>query len=430
MSTFCQAASIMSLVPNTTAVTVTPTTAGVVTYTVTNTTAELTLTGISIEPNYGGGNAGSMSLSADTCSGSALVPSASCTFTLNITGTNQPDNFTLSPRVCSSDKLACSQAISSNRPAVSIQKTASNQKAYIALNDGTPADSAVQPILIANQSFQPLITGLDFLGAFPPLVGLTLSNDGKNLYVSNAGGHTLDIFDITGTPSLLTSIPVGPAPEGMAVTNDKNTVYLADLFTGTIYVIDVPTQQIHANTLPLHGAPYVVSLSPDQTKYYTTDIDHGIVYGFYTSNDSQVGNYSGLANPLYVLVSPNNSTLYVNDSGTGKVLVLDANALTLQTSFTPPSGGAESLALSPDGSLLYVGTYNGIDIFETTGYTRINSVLGGQSFTSLSLDSTGQTLYGMSWGSTTVYSLDTRSLVSTPITVPGPAYNLSTKFIQ
>jgi DNA-binding beta-propeller fold protein YncE len=435
MSTLAQAGAILTLVPDTTSVAVTATSPGVVTYTVTNTTGVLPLTGITIEPNFAGGNSESMSLSADTCSGSTLAPAASCVFTLTITAANQPSSFTLSPRVCGLNQLACSQATENNRPAVTVNPPISSLKAYMALNDRPPAVSAIQPILIANQELQPLITGLDFSLA-PPYVGLTLSQDGTTLYVSNTNGQTLDIFDISGTPTLVSSTPVGLTPEGMAVTDDKKTVYLVDSNSGWIYIIDTATQGITYNyALTAHSpaAPFTVAISPDQSKYYVPDFLNGIVYGFNTSDNSPLSpnpTYSGINNPFYVLVSNDNQRLYLVDPITGTVYVLDANNLTLITSFLSTVGAAYSLALSPDGSLLYVGLKRGVAVYETVGYTLVNSALPGNTLNSLSVDSTGNTLYGTTWGDTTVYSFDTHTLTSTPITMPGPVYNLSTKFIQ
>ena len=89
---------------------------------------------------------------------------------------------------------------------------------------------------------------------------------------------------------------------------------------------------------------------------------------------------NSLATPTNLAVSPDGQTLYVAAFGSGKIGVFDTGALENDT-FTPDQndhialtgGGPSGLALSADGSLLYVLTRfdNSVSVVSTTGATEV-----------------------------------------------------------
>jgi YVTN family beta-propeller protein len=59
--------------------------------------------------------------------------------------------------------------------------------------------------------------------------GLTLSPDGKTLYVTNGGTNSLAVVDLTRTPSEVAGlVPTGYYPSDAAISHDSKTLYVVN----------------------------------------------------------------------------------------------------------------------------------------------------------------------------------------------------------
>lgn len=421
-----QAASIMNIVPSTTTVTVPTGSSASVSYTVTNNTASATLTKLTITPAAGGGIASSMSLSSDTCTGSNLVPAASCTFNLVIQSANQPSSFTLSPRVCADNNTVCSQAIASNRPTVTVGGTTKQSNAYISLTNDT-----VQPINDVTQALGTPYTGFDFGGQF--FVGTTISPDGNTLYVSDSNSNNIQIIDLTGAnPPVFVTVP--PAPGGIAVLPDGSKVYVACV-SGSVAVVDTTTLIVSTISYGFH-TPYAVTVSPDGTKLYVDDFvnpSNIIVEVFDTSNDTVINSFPGLAGtpgvalPL-TAVSPDNATVVTSSPPDDAIAIFDATLNLLGPVFLPPSSSPAVVLFSQDGTRLYI-SLNGVSggavaVYDNTfsPITTINGV--GNIVGAMSLDPSGKHLYVVPQGETYITVIDTTNFSTTQINIPTNPLNM------
>ncbi|MCI0479881.1 T9SS type A sorting domain-containing protein, partial [Candidatus Uhrbacteria bacterium] len=88
-------------------------------------------------------------------------------------------------------------------------------------------------------------------------------------------------------------------------------------------------------------------------------------------------------NPIDVAVSPDGDRIYVANAGSSSLSVLDGDETSATQHQVIASVGvgtsAQGVAISPDGTILYVGTSTGYLVIETNGYTVTASVGTGAS---------------------------------------------------
>jgi len=175
------------------------------------------------------------------------------------------------------------------------------------------------------------ITPTITIGANP--FGLALSPDGSTLLVGYAGG--VRIVD-TATETAGATVAVGAGPAFLAFAPDGTHAYVANQTFGTVSVIDVSTVTA-TSTLTIPGA-VGVAITPDGTGY-VSDLNDNRIYIFDTATNQLVGAFiPGGSHPHAIAVSPDGTLVYiVNQGGDDTVTVLDATAQPHITSGTPPS---------------------------------------------------------------------------------------------
>ena len=166
-------------------------------------------------------------------------------------------------------------------------------------------------------------------------------------YVSATDSDQVWVFDLD-TPGWVAQIDVDTEPRGIDVAPDNARVYVANRFggtVGTISVIDTATFQVVA-TIDLDVAavstiePYDVAVSPDGGR-------------------------------LYVAMKNGGSD---GDNAGGIVVVDLADNSVLAEILTHLSGTPEGIAVTPDGSKVYVAGRNGLFAFDATSLTFIGEV--------------------------------------------------------
>ncbi|WIY02234.1 beta-propeller fold lactonase family protein [Amycolatopsis mongoliensis] len=121
--------------------------------------------------------------------------------------------------------------------------------------------------------------------------GVTLAKDGRTAYVTNRGGNTVSVLDVsTATPAVRTTVTVGTHPNQSVLDAAGRRLYVADGDSDQVSVLDTATNRV-VRTLDL--APYP---------------------------NAPVG-----SNPLGLTLSPDGRTLYVANSGNNDVAVIDVD---------------------------------------------------------------------------------------------------------
>jgi len=202
----------------------------------------------------------------------------------------------------------------------------------------------------------------------------TFSPDGKYLYVSNyamygkgfnkEGTDTCSpadkydnsfIYRINRSNYQIDSVyPVGSVPKVVEVTPDNKYVLAANWCSYTVSVISVEKNKV-VKTIKIGRYPRGIAISNDSTKAYVAEMGgnriHVINLQDFTTSFIPIG-----SNPRAIVLSPDNTTMYVTMNLSGRVaswnLVTNAAGKSVRT-----GEAARSLAISKDGSALYVVNY-------------------------------------------------------------------------
>ncbi len=174
------------------------------------------------------------------------------------------------------------------------------------------------------------------------------------------------------------SINVGSHPNGVAVVG--NRAYVANGASDTVSVVDVNTTQIVA-TIP---------------------VDH---------------------TPTYVVARPDGTRVYVSNANSATVSVIDTTSNRLIRS-VGVYGGAYAqipggLAISPDGTKLYVSTFDGtVSLIDTTTNTWTGLKFIRPGITNLEVSADGERLYIADTQRGVILAVDTAKLVGPTSGIP------------
>jgi len=202
----------------------------------------------------------------------------------------------------------------------------------------------------------------------------TFSPDGKYLYVSNyamygkgfnkEGTDTCSpadkydnsfVYRINRSDYTIDSVyPVGSVPKVVEVTPDNKYVLVANWCSYTVSVISVEKNKV-VKTIKIGRYPRGIAINNDSTKAYVAEMGgnriHVINLQDFTTSFIPIG-----SNPRAIVLSPDNTTMYVTMNLSGRVaswnLVTNAAGKSVRT-----GEAARSLAISKDGSALYVVNY-------------------------------------------------------------------------
>jgi YVTN family beta-propeller protein len=203
-------------------------------------------------------------------------------------------------------------------------------------------------------------------GAFSP--------DGKYLYVSNyamygkgynkEGTDTCSpadkydnsfVYRINRSNYQIDSVyPVGSVPKVVEVTTDNKYVLAANWCSYTVSVISVEKNKV-VKSIKIGRYPRGIAISNDSTKAYVAEMGgnriHVINLQDFTTSFIPIG-----SNPRAIVLSPDNTMMYVTMNLSGRVaswnLVTNTAGKSVKT-----GNAARSLAISKDGSALYVVNY-------------------------------------------------------------------------
>ena len=181
-----------------------------------------------------------------------------------------------------------------------------------------------------------------------------LFSEGR-LFVSNLASNDISVIE-TATFKVLSRIETSVQPLDMALATDGRTLYATNSGAGTLTIIDVESNQ--ARTVWLKGVgsgPFGIAARADQI--FTTDI---------ANNQVLVVNPRGLitkrinvpSQPRSLALSPDGSTLYVTSMGTGLLTAIDVARETVSDSIDLQVDGTFALAVSPDGTKIYLTAHS------------------------------------------------------------------------
>lgn len=217
------------------------------------------------------------------------------------------------------------------------------------------------------------------------LLGLTgIAQAQTRAYVAQFRAHQVSVIDIA-TNTVVAAIPVG-TPYEVLLSPDGSRAYVTNVgVTSTIEVIDTATNTVIASIPTPHVYRYM-AISPDGTRLYVPDrvINGAGITVIDTTTNSVVANIplpGAAANGL--AITPDGSHLYIGSQFTGDIFIADTSTNTVVDTISDPAiVHNEDLALSPDGSRLYAGSDYEFRTIDTATKAKLASYeIGGTTLT-------------------------------------------------
>lgn len=144
---------------------------------------------------------------------------------------------------------------------------------------------------------------------------------------------------------------VGTVPKVVDVSPDNKYVLVSNWCSYDLYVISVETQKV-IKVIPIGAYPRGITISKDSRYAYVAQMGGSVVHkislGTWEKELLNVG-----PNPRALVLSPDDSILYVTLNSSGKVIAFDLSRKKVIHSVKTGSA-SRSLALSSDGSALFV----------------------------------------------------------------------------
>jgi DNA-binding beta-propeller fold protein YncE len=261
--------------------------------------------------------------------------------------------------------------------------------------------NALKPFVntAVNQSGPPKFTQ-SFYGGFDDPLGkpMDVAKVGKYVYVSDAKGQKIQVFDQSGTQVFKFGKSGDKEgqfgfPYGIA-GDEKGHIYVADLYSGKISIFDSKGKFIKYFIKDGLSSPGGLRIFGE--KVYVTDIKENKVF-IYNLDGKKLKEIGGAGVEDGKFIAPNAVTvdkynnIYVTDSGNNRVQVFDKNGKFLKNINGSKDGKGTSIfvnprgiAVSPDGTVyivnslshnIYACDKNGKQLFELGGMGTENDQL-------------------------------------------------------
>jgi DNA-binding beta-propeller fold protein YncE len=269
---------------------------------------------------------------------------------------------------------------------------------------------------------------------------LSVTPDGKSVYVTNTADYSISQYDIDAlngglSPKSPASVFTAPFPLGIAVSRDSKSAYVVNsVVPGVIsqYDIDPVNGTLSPKTVARVATglfPVGVAVSPDGRSAYVTN-------GGGTVSEYDVDPLTGALSPktpatvvtggppFGIVVAPDGKSVYVASQNTVSQYDVDplTGALSPKTPLTVATGrDSTNLAITPDGSSAYVinrfdQTVSQYDVDPLTGALSPKTPgtvdTGAFSF-SVAVSPDGKSVYVTNGGAGTVSQFDVDALTGT-----------------
>jgi YVTN family beta-propeller protein len=181
--------------------------------------------------------------------------------------------------------------------------------------------------------------------------------DGRAIFVTNFGAASVSVVD-TAAWRVTATIPVPVGPHGITISPDGRWIYVACVSGGAIAIIDATSARLVGTiALPAVARPYGVALSRDGRYLYAPDSFAAHLFVVDTATRQVIDEVPIGLRAQLATRSADGATLYVTNGQSGTVSVLDlrANPAHPRVRATVQAGAfPHGLALTPDGRYLVV----------------------------------------------------------------------------
>lgn len=192
--------------------------------------------------------------------------------------------------------------------------------------------------------------------------GNAISPDGSTVYATDWNEPSLYIID--AATGALTTLALPTPPQGnIAITPDGKTLYAFG--SNTVIPVDLATKTVGAQITLGTGVggatrnPWDVAFSSDSSKAYITTQNGSDVVEIDVATGTISGSVAVNQNALGIAITPDDSTLWVClDGSAGGLQAVTTASLALGSVIA--LGGISQVAISPDGTKGYVSGANSV----------------------------------------------------------------------
>jgi hypothetical protein len=245
------------------------------------------------------------------------------------------------------------------------------------------------------------------VGGMP--LAVAFSSNGAVAYVPALSPGTLSIVDV-GLNQTVGSIGglLGDLSAALVSANDDQVYVTSD--NDLMYVIDVTTRTI-SRTIDLHAVSNMLVQHPTLPHILASSFNGAKVLEVDEGTQSVVRTLPVGGQPQGLAISPDGSELYVADE-LGRLVIWDLNTNTLKQEIVVPPG-AFGLSLTPDGVQIYVtivGNPQGtVLVYDRVSRSLVNTIITGPFPRRIAFDIAGTTAVITSAG-TQVHFVKKRSV--------------------
>jgi len=241
--------------------------------------------------------------------------------------------------------------------------------------------AGVQALQVVSTADSRVVQTIPYTVPHDVFIGVVYSPDGKSAYASGGGENVVHTFSVRadGTLSPTGDIVIGtstqnPYPAGLSVSPDGKTLYVANNLANTVAIVDVASRTVTA-TVSVGTSPYTTLVDQFNGMVYVSNWGDGTVSELDPQTRTVVSIIAVGNHPSAMTLSPHGQ-LYVADSDSDAVSVVVDKEIrrfsVAPTSTAPLSSSPVGLAVSPDGKLLYVANAgdDALAVFSLDGTDR------------------------------------------------------------
>ncbi|MCX7944303.1 MAG: beta-propeller fold lactonase family protein [Deltaproteobacteria bacterium] len=227
-------------------------------------------------------------------------------------------------------------------------------------------------------------------GKYGNFLGLYLSKDNRTIYASGGANNNVLILKIDDQGSIhrINSISLSGFIGHLVLSKDESKIYVAQHLGDKVAIIDNNgTLQlrgsirvgIHTNELP-YAYPFWLQLSKDESRLYVSNWGDNTVSVVDLNLMSVIANINVGKNPEGIVMSPDGRFIYVANSDTDDISVIDTSknqvtdVIKLNPEGVPYGTSPTTMDITKDGRYIFVAEalLNSVSIIDTTN----NQVLG------------------------------------------------------
>jgi YVTN family beta-propeller protein len=220
---------------------------------------------------------------------------------------------------------------------------------------------------------------------------IAVSHDGATAYVSHFRSGSVSLID-TATNAVTRVLESGTNAYGVVPTfNDK---FLLVAHPDSEFLQTVEVSSGNGFGTGIGAKSYGLGTTGGGRFYATAGLDDAIIVldvALFETLDELIRNVArieGVDFPVSIVASPDGSRLYVSNYFAATVSVIDATKVEINVfdqpavliDSIPVATGPSGLAVSPDGSRLYVAHFpegNAISVVDTTSFTVVDTIAVG-----------------------------------------------------